>query len=449
MKIAVSLILSVYFCIETKSNPISETSSNGKDYTRTESIADESCADPKISLNFSNIALSSIGPNFITSPILTCLGLRGNHIRDISSKAFDKLPNLNYLDLSNNNWYDGQQILHEGGHANLKELNLDNSFNTNNYHTMFIRGSYPSLKNLYLRNNHIHNLLGNSKANFSVLTNLDLSDNIIESVRDIQNKGQYNNDFSWLPGSIKYLILDNNALGSLYITNLNNLELLSVRNNRLVSISLKKLNKLKNFSASGNRIERLSYSEFFDTPELEYLFLSDNQMKFFDGRIVDFTSSIRYLYLNKNLLTDAPEIKDSPNLQFLSLSCNQIQILEPKNFKGMKKLQFLHVDNNKIAEINADTFDSLDQLEILSLGRNKLTSLPTNWMKTLKNLRLLNLEHNLFTNVESIFFSDSDLLVTVYLQNNHLKYLKAHSLDAIPENVTIQLDSNVTYASLC
>lgn len=46
---------------------------------------------------------------------MTCLSLKGNSITKISPLAFHKLPNLTYLDLSNNEWRE-QQILSTGEH---------------------------------------------------------------------------------------------------------------------------------------------------------------------------------------------------------------------------------------------------------------------------------------------------------------------------------------------
>lgn len=456
------------FFTTTKCIPLSELS-------REETKNDEdNCNNQSISLNFENIVLSDIGPNFIASPLISCLSLQGNQINTISPYAFDKLPNLTYLDLTNNRWH-GQQMLSNGGHESLKTLILNNVMLFEYYaaygdNRMHINATYPALEKLFLRNNYINIITGSYEANFPKLLYLDLSNNQIKTFGIQTRYGTSLNDFSWLPKSLKYLELDNNLLTSFSLTNLNELEFLSISNNKLESILLQNLNKLEKLSTTGNKLESmslknlnglkqlsvkdnklkgLSYSQFQGTPELEDLNLARNQISDFDGRIVDFIPKLQNLTLENNLLTDVPIIRDAPSLHFYSLRCNKISKLGSNNFNSMRNLKFLELDNNEIDEINPDTFSHLEKLETLSLGRNRLSNLPAQWMLKMQNLRLLNLEGNQFTNLEALGLNDSPSLMQLFLQNNPLKYLRAHSLDSVPENVTIELNESLSAISDC
>lgn len=115
----------------------------------------------------------------------------------------------------------------------------------------------------------------------------------------------------------------------------------------------------------------------------------------------------------------------------------------------MQNLKFLHVDNNEIDAINPDTFNHLDKVEALSLERNKLINLTAKWMPKLENLRFPNLEENQFTNLEALNLNDSPSLMQLFLQNNPSKYWRAHSLDSVLENVTIELDTSLTIVPKC
>ena len=473
MQLAWYLLLLAWLFTTTKGNPLSsETSLEEENNDEKEEDYDRSCNNQSITLNFANIVLTEIGPNFIASPLISCLRLQSNGINTISPSAFDQLPNLTYLDLSNNGLQHPRMLL-TGGHNKLKTLILDNAYsNYYSYNTepMRIDGSYPALKKLFLRNNNVVQILGSSEADFSRLAYLYLSNNNIRYFGSLKGYDNLYDDFSWLPKSLKHLELDNNNLESLSVTDLPKLEFLSISNNnletillqnlnklkqlittgnKLKSMSLKNLNGLKQLSAEGNKLTSLSYSQFQGTPELEYLNLSNNSISDFDGRIVDFIPKLENLTLEGNLLTDAPLIRDAPNLKIYSLRCNIIKQIGSNNFNGMQNLQVLYLDNNEITEIHPDTFSDLEKLEILSLGRNRLTNLPSKWMLKMQNLRLLNLEENQFTNLEALELNDSPSLMQLFLQNNPLKYLRAHSLDSVPENVTIELDTSLTAMSDC
>ncbi|XP_033219750.1 leucine-rich repeat-containing protein 15-like [Belonocnema kinseyi] len=457
------------FTIMTKCIALSELSTEDGNIDKD----DYNCNNQSITLNFKNIVLSNIGSTFIASPLISCLNLQGNGISTISPHAFDELPNLSYLNLTDNTW-NGQQMLYNGGHKSLKTLILNDVLSWYDMQTskssMHINASYPALEKLFLRNNRLNEITGSNEANFPKLLYLDLSHNRIRTFGIHRRYGISNNDFSWLPKSLKYLQLDNNLLVSLSLTNMNELEFLSINNNQLESILLQNLDKLQKLSTTGNMLESmilknlnglkkisakdnklkvLSYNSFQGIPQLEDLNLANNQISDFDGRIVDFIPKLQNLILENNLLTDVPVIRDAPCLQLYSLRCNKISKLGSNNFNNMPNLKFLDLDNNVIDKINSDTFSHLAKLETLSLGRNSLSILPAQWMIKLQNLRYLNLEENFFTNIEALELNDSPSLMQLFLQNNPLKYLRAHSLDLVPANVTIELDKSLSAMSEC
>jgi len=111
--------------------------------------------------------------------------------------------------------------------------------------------------------------------------------------------------------------------------------------------------------------------------------------------VIDFpvTSELTYLVLNKNLLTEFPDVTNAVNLGFLYLSKNKIAVIDPARLGGLKNLQRLHLNNNLITQIKSDA--ALGKLDLLASTKNKMTLCPD--VKTL------------FPNLEQLYLSDNDI----------------------------------------
>jgi len=119
------------------------------------------CTDD-VSLNFSNAVISTIEQDFISSPIISCLNFTGNNIQNIGRGAFNKLPNLTHLFLSNNQFRPAE-LFNFGSHDKLQVLIMNNATNmqyscSRNSEIVYIPGEYPNLEILSLRKNCFNNL---------------------------------------------------------------------------------------------------------------------------------------------------------------------------------------------------------------------------------------------------------------------------------------------------
>ncbi|XP_011699700.1 PREDICTED: leucine-rich repeats and immunoglobulin-like domains protein 1, partial [Wasmannia auropunctata] len=237
------------------------------------------CEDDTISLNFSNAVISEINQNFISSSIITCLNLTDNNIENIGNGAFDKLPNLTHLFLSNNRLISG--LFNFGSHNKLQVLIMNKVKNSNYcFNDDYISGEYPNLEILSLRKNCLHNLQS-LRFPFPKLKMLDLSGNNIRETEFVK----------LLPNSLYFLDLHNNSLGTLDLNQRSNkLFALNLNNNRFNSIknwfewdsglSLLNLKDLQYLSVSENEIDNIDSNAFQDNNELLYLNLSSNYIKY-------------------------------------------------------------------------------------------------------------------------------------------------------------------------
>ena len=115
---------------------------------------------------------------------------------------------------------------------------------------------------------------------------------------------------------------------------------------------------------------------------------------------------------------------DSPNLQFLSLSFNQLKQIPPEisNFKSLMKIQLAC---NEISYVPSEILQ-LPQLEHIDLSHNCISSLPEALLRELPPvLAVVNLSHNMLTDLPS------------YFENSGIKHLDlSHNLlKSVPQCV--------------
>ncbi|XP_026213132.1 toll-like receptor 1 [Anabas testudineus] len=93
--------------------------------------------------------------------------------------------------------------------------------------------------------------------------------------------------------------------------------------------------------------------------------------------------------------------RDLPQkVEFLDLSCNNIQRLHSGDFKNTTLLKFLNISWNQLEHIDPETFLDTPQLEDLDLSHNRLMILlGQQYLLHAGNLKMLNLAYNEFLNM--------------------------------------------------
>ena len=381
-----------------------------------------------------------IDSNFMHDSKITCLNLENKGITGLLSDAFSELPNLEYLNLANNK-LTKEQFLSFGKHEKLKILVLDEAIRggyrnltgyTGYLKVLNLKGYFPNLERLYLRNNSIAIISTTyGKSLLPNLTHLYLSNN------ELTNESPYfDRSFTWLPKSLKEIHFENNDIDYLGLGEFHNLEWISLDDNRISDITIWDIPKLEYFSANNNEISWLS--DFSGSPELKILNLANNKIRHLNH--IYKLPFLSHLILDNNFFHSIPKIKSIPRIKVLSMRCNELKIVGSLDFLSMSSLERLYLDNNRIKYINKKAFENLESLEILSLTENKLTYLSPGWMDPLKNLNYLNLKGNAFLNVEALGYTDnSELYFQVWPENNVMNVM---NFDAkITHNMTLHFDS--------
>ncbi|KAM0734456.1 TLR4 interactor [Formica fusca] len=430
------------------------------------------CKNEIISFNFTDAKIISIGRDFISSPWITCLNFTNTHLQSIEKGAFNNLPNLTQLILSNNEIY-WEKLFDFGGHKNLKILILNNAISSNNYgQSSDISEDYPNLEILSVRRNYIYDLRTSiDETPFPKLKILDLSGNNIRSTNfvkllpnslyflDLHDNGLTSLVFNRKQVNLLALNLDNNILK--YMKKYNNDSRLSdglYYNRRYnmydesgqdiysFSLVMAGLENLHYLSISGNNIGFIESNTFEDINKLVYLNLSTNKITYLYSETFEKLQSLRTLDLSFNKLEDVPQISNETVISILSLNCNNIKNIISNAFIQMPKLTKLLLGGNQIEEINVKAFAHLSLLEILDLSKNGLSFLPEGFSESLTSLKYLNVENNQFTSLESLSLTSVSSSMEVYVAMNPLKYLNVNYLKSLPQNLTVNLVQTSNFA---
>ncbi|NXT48717.1 GPV protein, partial [Pluvianellus socialis] len=153
-------------------------------------------------------------------------------------------------------------------------------------------------------------------------------------------------------------------------------------------------------------------------------------------------------------------------LQHLILSSNNISLISPMAFKGLRRLkalklldnklvqlpaevfddmvqlQQLIIENNRLKSIEENLFDKVARLEELFLNKNQLTALPSGVLKKLAKLKVLNLSRNCLAALPRDIFSALTRLEKLMLYFNRLSSIESGVFDSLKELLELFLHSN-------
>lgn len=146
----------------------------------------------------------------------------------------------------------------------------------------------------------------------------------------------------------------------------------------------------------GNQLVLLP-PDVFRHAALRSLVLKDNQIVKTDANWFPDNSSLAWLDLSGNRLTDLHSglLDKLPNLENLDLSDNRLQGLQPEAFKSLRHLKMLNLARNRLRVLTAPLFAHNLNLSQLFLQENQLQELPENLLRGVPHLELLLLSQNL------------------------------------------------------
>ncbi|KAL6427849.1 hypothetical protein ACFW04_008353 [Cataglyphis niger] len=391
MKFSFTIIIVIGWSMLSTADDISLEFPN---YVNESLVIGQLCKNEMISLNFSNGMIISIDQDFISSPLITCLNFAGTHIQNIRKGAFDKLPNLTQLIFSNNN-IDLNKLFDFGGHKKLKILILNNVIKNNvAASSAIISGEYPNLEILSIRKNFINNLeiltekTQVSEFNFDISTSLVIQKIPFPKLKILDLSGNRitgTNFMELLPNSLYFLDLHDNSFTH-FGSDKKQINLLALN---LDKNNLKYVKKYNDSSDSSDTYNR------------------------YNGGYYQYDPYNQYNSNNFRLVMAGLE-----NLQYLSISANQINDIESNAFEDANKLVYLNLSINKIIHLHSETFEKLQSLRSLDLSFNELENVP---QISSEVISILSLNYNNITNLDVNSFKIMSKLTKLLLRGNQIE----------------------------
>lgn len=153
---------------------------------------------------------------------------------------------------------------------------------------------------------------------------------------------------------------------------------------------------------------------------------------------------LQHLILSSNniSLISPMAFKGLRRLKALKLLDNKLVELPPEVFDDMEQLKQLIIENNKLKSIEENLFDKLASLEELFLNKNQLTALPSGVLKKLAKLRVLNLSRNYLAVLPRSIFRALSRLEKLTLYFNRLPSIESGVFDSLKELLELFLHCN-------
>uniref|UniRef100_A0A8C0RS08 Relaxin family peptide receptor 2 n=1 Tax=Canis lupus familiaris TaxID=9615 RepID=A0A8C0RS08_CANLF len=141
-------------------------------------------------------------------------------------------------------------------------------------------------------------------------------------------------------------------------------------------------------SMVNNYLEALPKQMCAQMPQLNWMDLEGNGIKYLTNSSFLSCNSLTVLFLPRNQIDFVPEktFSSLKNLGELDLSSNMIMELPPEIFKDLKLLQKLNLSSNPLLYLHKNQFESLKQLQSLDLERIEIPNINTRMFQPMMNL---------------------------------------------------------------
>ncbi|XP_013932019.1 PREDICTED: phospholipase A2 inhibitor-like [Thamnophis sirtalis] len=181
----------------------------------------------------------------------------------------------------------------------------------------------------------------------------------------------------------------------------------------------------KTISVQSTQISGLDAEALQGLPELQELYLTNNQLKTLPGGLFRNLPHLHYLNLSRNLLEDLPPalFANAGNLTYLALGGNQLAELRRSWFDTLGDLKTLHLEHNQLKEIPDSCFQKLTLLTFLDLSSNLLRCLSPEMFRGLTFLTALLLENNPIKSIAPNTFHGTPKLKMISLRNSSLTHV--------------------------
>ncbi|XP_011348156.1 leucine-rich repeats and immunoglobulin-like domains protein 3 isoform X2 [Ooceraea biroi] len=222
-------------------------------------------------------------------------------------------------------------------------------------------------------------------------------------------------------------------------------EILELKGNNIANLefdSLLHLTKLRKLDLSANKLGDNFTIALSDIAQLRELKVNKNHLTQVPDLV--FVKNITHLTLSHNLITsiNGNALLSLQQLQYLDLSGNKISVLQEGSFLAPNRLTHLNLNANHITAIENGTFDNLTSLEELRLNKNNLTQLK-DLFTNLGKLRILEVNRNNLQRIHTLSFKSLTSLQELQLKRNKIDTLEDGAFWPLKNLILLQLDFNM------
>ncbi|XP_053320189.1 toll-like receptor 13 [Spea bombifrons] len=388
----------------------------------------------------------------LNNPNMKILRLQGNSYTEFSKDTFKNCTVLKYLDLSYNMFQRVQSLTfqHLGS---LQHLSLA----YNRLTSMPADLSYmTSLKTMNLSYNHVSEVFFNDTKAYNNLKSLDLSGNKM-SVFNSSLAGNWS--LLELNLGNNYLL----DISHSFQASLKHLQTLWLRKNKLSSLSsdtFKNLVSLKSLNLIDNQIENIEPGAFNGLEKLQILLLGSNKLTqdVLNSYTFQGLNSLLELQLFGNFFNyqsssklNSPPFLSLSSLKLLTLNSqahNGMQNIPSNFFKGLVSLEKVHTGNLALKSIDHAIFNYTPQLEYIDLSNNHFQHLDPRLLQPVRNITELHISQNNLESLDFLVESNNTKLILIRAVGNQLTTLSDKQFNALPDLGFLDLRNN-TFSCSC
>lgn len=214
------------------------------------------------------------------------------------------------------------------------------------------------------------------------------------------------------------------------LSDLKFIKALNLRNSNFSSLhgELRNLTSIVSIDFSGGILEDLSKDVFVGTPNIKFVNLSYNNLRYLHPDTLKPLKFLQEIYLRGNQIAGAAGLFGNPNLQVIDLYENKILSLEnafPEDLWSMKELyigknpleyinssifgfkfrqlKVIDISDTVCANVDEKIFHFFPYIEKVFLGGNLIGELPKTLFHNLEFLKTVDLTFNNVTSVEGLF----------------------------------------------
>lgn len=222
-------------------------------------------------------------------------------------------------------------------------------------------------------------------------------------------------------------------------------EILELKDNNIANLefdSLLHLTKLKKLDVSANKLGDNFTIALSDVAQLRELKVNKNHLTQVPELV--FVKNITHLTLSHNLITsiNGTALFNLQQLQYLDLSGNKISVLQKGSFLAPNRLTHLNLNANHMRIIENGSLDNLTLLEELRLNKNNLTQLKDLFIN-LGKLRILEVNRNNLQQIHGLSLKSLKSLKELYLKRNRIDTLDDGAFWPLKNLELLQLDFNM------